>query len=478
MDRDKVHIVPHTHWDREWYKPFQYFRVKLVVVVDKLLGIMEADPAFTHFLFDGQTIVLEDYLQVRPENRERLKKLIAEGRIAVGPWYILPDEFAPDGESMIRNLMIGTRMAREFGKPMMVGYLPDSFGHSGQMPHILRGFGIGAAVVMRGVDAGQIKSTEFTWRGVNGDQVLGVYLPNGYSNGMFLPEGYREVKYRIRFSVRTMKKWAATRHILIMNGVDHQFPQAQIAGHVQRLNAESRHTEYALSTLEDYLADVQGEGQQFPVLAGDLLIPARNRVHSSIASTRIYQKQMNRRMEALLEKYVEPIAAMAWLKNADYQGGLINEAWKKLIQNQTHDGICGCCLDEVHKEMDQRFSDVKVMGETLQNTYARAIARRISCDELKLVVFNNAMVKGQQVVHATIFTKKKDFTIQGTSGKSIPYQITAAEEVDLAEKSIWTLYLKGKEPAFKIDLSFALDFGFNAGVPGAFDSRREETHPS
>ncbi len=459
----KIHVIPHTHWDREWYKPFQYFRIKLVYVIDKLLNILEGDEEFSAFLLDGQTIVLEDYLQVKPENRERLKDLISAGRIQVGPWYIQPDEFAPDGESLVRNLLIGTRIAREFGRSMMVGYLPDSFGHSGQMPQILNGFGISSAVVMRGVDADRIQSSEFRWVGINGDEVLAVYLPQGYSNGMFLPEGYREDKYRLLFTIRRLRKWTSTKNYLIMNGVDHQFPQTQIPSHIARMDEGSKRSSFFISTLESYIADVRAEDPDLPVLENDLMVPSRNRVHSSIASTRIYQKQKNRRMEALLEKYVEPITTIGWIKNADYPSGLIDQAWKILIQNQTHDGICGCCLDEVHREMDQRFVDVGNIGETLQNTYARAIARRISCDDLCLTVFNNAFTKGRQIVKASVYTNLSDFILKDGAGNTIAYQIDQVEEVDLSQKSIWTLYLKGNEITKKYDISFAADFDFNVG---------------
>lgn len=458
-----IHIVPHTHWDREWYKPFQHFRVKLVYVIDSLLNILENDVEFSYFLLDGQTIVLEDYLQIRPENQPRITKLIQDGRIQVGPWYIQPDEFAPDGESLVRNLLIGMAISSKFGEPMKVGYLPDSFGHSGQMPQILRGFGIDSAVVMRGVDADKIKRSEFTWRGENGDEVFAVYLPNGYSNGMFLPKGFREFKYRLLISARNLGKWATTNNILIMNGVDHQFPQDQITEHIQRLNSTGKRKVYSISTLDRYIEQIKGKVPKLPVLESDLLIPARNRVHSSIASTRIYQKQKNRRMESLLEKYVEPVSTIAWLIKADYPAGLINQAWKYLIQNQTHDGLCGCCLDQVHREMDQRFTDVETIGETLKNTYARAIARNISCDKLYLVTFNNSFTRGMQIVKASIFTKNKKFSLLDSSGKVIPYQINKSEEVDIADKSIWTLYLKSKEHTYQTDITFRIDFDFNVG---------------
>lgn len=459
----RIHIIPHTHWDREWYKPFQYFRVKLVYVIDRVMDILENNDDFRYFLLDGQTIVLEDYLQIKPENEGRLRKLIQEGRIVVGPWYVQPDVFTPDGESLIRNLLLGIDIAERFGKSMMVGYLPDSFGHSGQLPHILKGFGIESAVMMRGVDADAIGKSEFVWQGINGDEVLGIFLPRGYTNAMFLPKDFLKTKLRLGDTVRKLKKWAATENVLVMNGVDHQFPQAHVAEHIERLNANSRKDTYCFSTVEEYIKDVKDTDVALPRLSGDLLTPVTNRVHSSIASTRVYQKQQNRRLEALLEKYVEPIATIGWLQQAEYPTGLINQAWKILIQNQTHDGIGGCCTDEVHREMDQRFVDVKNIGERLRNTYSRAISRRVATNKLALVVFNNAMTQGKQLVQASLYSKGGQFMLKDMNGDAVPYQVDQIEAVDISQLSIWTLYLGAKEVVQKVDISFFTDFDFNVG---------------
>src|SRR5918994_2051310 len=132
--RRRVHIVPHTHWDREWYASFQTFRLRLVDLLDDLLPRMEGDPAYARFLLDGQLAVVEDYLAVRPEAEDRLRRLVGSGRISVGPWYTLPDEFLVSGESLVRNLQRGLSVGDRFGGAMPVGHLPDMFGHAGQMP--------------------------------------------------------------------------------------------------------------------------------------------------------------------------------------------------------------------------------------------------------------------------------------------------------------------------------------------------------
>lgn len=152
-ERDPVNIVviPHSHWDREWYATFEEFRFYLVHFMDELTELLEEDEGFRSFMLDGQASLLEDYLEVRPEKRELLRSLVREGRLEIGPWYVQPDEFLISGEALVRNLMLGDRVAKDFGPVMKQGYVPDTFGHVNQLPQILRGFDIGTFYFMRGI---------------------------------------------------------------------------------------------------------------------------------------------------------------------------------------------------------------------------------------------------------------------------------------------------------------------------------------
>jgi mannosylglycerate hydrolase len=179
-----LHLISHTHWDREWYLPYQEFRLKLVLLIDRLLAILQADPNYRTFLLDGQTIVLDDYLELRPERAGELKELIQAGRLQIGPWHILPDEFLVSPEATIRNLLQGERTASRFGKRMPVGYIPDPFGHIAQMPQILLGFEIETACVQRGLAD---EPCEFWWQAPDGSRVLMAYLRDGYGNAAGLP---------------------------------------------------------------------------------------------------------------------------------------------------------------------------------------------------------------------------------------------------------------------------------------------------
>ena len=443
----KICLVAHTHWDREWYKPFQFFRTKLVYVIDHLIGMLEENPDFGSFMLDGQTVVLEDYLKIRPERTGRMKTLIASGRIITGPWYIQPDEFAPDAESLVRNLLVGMKQASSFGKPMMVGYLPDSFGHSSQMPQILRGFGIDSAVLMRGVDFDAVGSSEFSWKGLNGDEVLCVYLLKGYMNAMFLSKERMVNNIRLKKIEAELGPLTCGDSVLVMNGVDHAFAQSQSAA-------------LKPSRLEDYIGELKNSLSGTKTLEGELITPRHHRVHTSIASTRINQKAENRKLSIMLERTAEPVCLTASLFGAEYPAGLLNEAWKTLLQNQTHDGICGCCTDEVHREMDQRFAAVRQILTALVNGHGRAMAGRIASGKgggIGLAVFNTSLRAGRFYVEAEVVTDGA-FDLSDEDDQEVRYQKISSETLDISKNSIWTLYLGTPQQAEKTRIIFPVEF--------------------
>ena len=230
----RVHIVPHTHWDREWYSPYQTFRLRLVDLLDQLLPQLEGDPSYAHFLLDGQMAVVDDYLAVRPEAEPRLRALAATGRMAMGPWYALPDEFLVSGETLVRNLQRGLRVASRFGGAMDVGYLPDMFGHVAQMPQLLRLFGYEHAVVWRGVPSA-VDRSGFWWTAPDGSTVRAEYLPQGYGNGALVPDDAKALVRRIG-EFEEEQGDLLTGPILWMNGTDHLMPQPWLGRVVAEAN--------------------------------------------------------------------------------------------------------------------------------------------------------------------------------------------------------------------------------------------------
>ena len=292
----KLILVSHTHWDREWYLPFQQFRANLVEAVDSLLALMAADPEYRYFTLDGQTVILEDYLEVRPEKEAELKELISQGRVLIGPWYVMPDEFLVSGESLIRNFLEGRRTAARFGSVMKVGYVPDPFGHIAQFPQILRGFGIDSAVLWRGVGA-ELKHDQALWEAPDGSQVLLVYMPGGYQNAAVLPSAQDSLMERLSQIRTELEPRAMTDYLLLMNGDDHMQPQPDVPSIVAEANRRLRGAELVHGTipmlLEGIRAEMDGSGDQLEVLTGELRSSELAHLLAGVLSARVNLKQRN-----------------------------------------------------------------------------------------------------------------------------------------------------------------------------------------
>jgi len=403
-----LHVVSHTHWDREWYQPFEIFRLRLVDLIDRLLDLMEADPAFRYFNLDGQGIVLEDYLRIRPENEERLRRLIREGRITIGPWYVLNDEFLVSGEATVRSLLAGHRVVERFGPVMKVGYLPDQFGNIGQMPQILRGFGIDNCIFGRGWQAVDGRKMEFEWVAPDGSSVLASLMAFWYNNAQDIPEDPESGARWAREIRERMAAVSGSRHLLLMNGVDHLEPQYNLSRALARINDALKEDVIEHSTLPRYVQALREEVQ-----AGELeLLPHRGELRedrwgsilAGTLSSRVYLKQANERCQRLLEKYAEPASVWASIVGDGwkYPSGELDYAWKLLMENHPHDSICGCSVDAVHDEMMTRFAKVEQLGEALRERALRHIADRVDVDGLALVVFNPLSWQRTDVVRAAV----------------------------------------------------------------------------
>ena len=387
---DKLHVISHTHWDREWYLTFQQFRMKLVDLIDNLLDRLDTDPDFKIFNMDGQTIVLEDYLQIKPYNEQKIRDYIKEGRITVGPWYQLNDENLVSGESTIRSLLIGHQIAKDFGHVSKVGYLPDQFGNISQMPQIFQGFGIESSVIGRGYNIDREKDkTEFLWIGSDGSTVTTTLMACWYNNAQCFPEDTKEALVYTMEIYDRHKKMSDTSHLLFMNGVDHLEPQQEVGKIIKKVNPKLKGAKLVHDSMENYckelleeikdkkipLKEVTGELRQDMFLAGTL-------------SSRPFIKQKNNFCEQLLEKNVEPLNTFSMICGEKYYYDFIRYAWKHLMENHPHDSICGCSIDEVHAQMDTRFEEVKQLALDLQKRALKDITKHIKTKDYDLVVFN------------------------------------------------------------------------------------------
>ena len=375
--RWRAFVVAHTHWDREWYERFGGYRARLVPMVSKLLTLLERDPQFRSFTFDGQSIALEDHLAVRPEDRPRIQKLVREDRLLVGPWYVLADLLLVSGESLVRNFQEGLRVSGELGRAMRVAYVADPFGHPAQMPQLLRGFGYTSYVFSRGVGhEGEALGSEFRWESPSGDQVLASHQVAHYSNALPLVGPSDETPAALRRRVRRVlprivdqvSGYAAGDALLLMVGDDHTEPYERLPEALASARQVLPRLDARIASLEEFVAALPAPKG---ALAGEMVAGRYRHILRGVNSTRVWIKQENARCERLLLERCEPLDALT--------GGTaraeLRSLWRTLLENHPHDSICGCSIDAVHDlDMTPRFARVQRDGAELTQRLASALA--------------------------------------------------------------------------------------------------------
>ena len=366
-----VHIIPHTHWDREWYRTFQSFRMELVDLVDETMSLLESGPEYRHFMLDGQMAVIDDYLEIKPTNEARLGRLGESGRLVMGPWYILMDEFGVSGETIVRNMALGLSRAADFGGAMDVGYLPDMFGHIAQMPQILAQFGFADTVVWRGVPSSCIDSPAFTWTALDGSSVVAQFLPRGYGNGIGLPPDAASLVRRVELFCELTGNAAGGdgEPVLWMHGTDHRHPIPALPGMISEANALQDDWLFEISTLPNYIAaqkDAAGpaDARTRPAWTGELRSGARANLLMGVASNRVDVKQAAARSERAIERVAEPLNALFRSPN-EWPTTFLAHAWHRLILNSAHDSICACSHDDVVLAVLDRFAEAQAIAEGL-----------------------------------------------------------------------------------------------------------------
>lgn len=370
MRKKVIHIISHSHWDREWYMPFEKHRLKLVKLVDECIELFDKKEDFKSFHLDGQTIAIDDYLEIKPENFELLKQKVIQDRFLIGPWYILQDEFLVSGEASVRNLLVGIEEAEKYGKVCKIGYFPDAFGNAGQMPQLLKQAGMEAVVFGRGVkpigfnntlvETGNYESfySEMIWNSPDGSGLLGILFANWYNNGAEIPVEEEKAKHFWDQKLQDALRYASTDHLLFMNGCDHQPVQKDIVEAIAVANRLYPDFEFRHSNFNDYIASVkEADGSKLSTVTGELTSQATDGWTTLVntTSSRIYLKQLNRENEVALTNLAEPISVFAAEGKNNYPHSELKYAWKMLMQNHPHDSICGCSVDEVHSEMVTRY---------------------------------------------------------------------------------------------------------------------------
>ncbi|MFL5517013.1 MAG: hypothetical protein ACJ8DJ_12695, partial [Gemmatimonadales bacterium] len=443
--RYTFHLIPHTHWDREWYLPRAAFLARLVPTLDDLIDRLERQPAFRSFLLDGQTILLEDYLRVRPERTERVQARVRGGRLQVGPWYVLTDELVPSAESLVRNLLLGQRDASRLGGRCDVLYSPDAFGHPAVWPALAAEFGIGYGVLWRGLggEPGQ-EGDLFRWRAPDGRMVLLYHLPpDGYEVGAALPADtvrLAEMWPRLR---ATLTGRAATSQVAVFVGADHHAAHPEVAALREVLAGLEPEAEVRVSRLDDFLAASAQEAEHLPELAGELRWSyGYTWTLQGVHGTRAALKRRHTEAELWLERVAEPLAALVAGAGLGDRRPLLHHAWRTLIRSQFHDSIGGCTSDAVAHRVIARIEDAESLAREIAGSALGALvgddpdrAREHPAQTApRLIIWNPVARHRRGIVIADLTAFRRDVLI-GPPGGRIPRTASAATPSCLAGSS-------------------------------------------
>jgi len=441
------HVVSHTHWDREWYQSFEVFRLRLVDLVDRLLAIYNEYPDFI-FHLDAQTVCLEDYLEFRPHNRAQLKGLIKTRRIIVGPWYVQNDFYLSSGESTIRNLLVGSEIAKAFGACEPLGYTPDQFGLIGQLPQIYRGFDFNVTIFARGYKGYEknadgkyvpvVRDSEFDWVSPDGSAVHAVYLSGWYNNAQRFSADPDRAHRFLEHVDEVLGSSPATRHRLLMNGVDHLEAQEDLLPILGQLQSRLGEGEsIAQSTLLDYAQATQELLEDRPKarVEGELRLGRDREILQGTLSSRRYLKELNTRCQTLLELQLEPLYAMLARLTGEkvaYPSDELRYLWKEVMKNQAHDSICGCSTDRVHQDNENRFLRVldcagDLLRRGMQEILNRTDREGLDDSEFLLAVANPLPYPRSEPVAATVRFPQVDqtqgFDLLDADGQKTPYEV-------------------------------------------------------
>lgn len=463
--RRPVHYTLSTHWDREWRDTFQGIRYDLVQLLDRVIAGLKDGRLKGPFVTDGQSIPVDDYLEIRPDRRAQVERLARAGRLKIGPWYSMPDEFTVSGEALVRNLLVGRAGARAYGgEPSAAGYVPDMFGHTSQLPQIFAGCGIRVAYVWRGIN--NWTERNFLWRGADGTEVVchkfgkqgyGTFahaVGRGHEPARIPENDPAELARLLDAYLATEAKATAVDAILIHDACDHQEWNAKryaltFAALAQSKDYELIHTdldayaEILLAQRHRIKARLDGElrayGRDIP--GADPLDHCQQWVIPGVLSSRVRLKQANSQCQTLLCAWAEPFTALATAAlGAEFAPGFLDIAWRWLLQNHAHDSIDGCSQDQIHRDMGYRFDQCRLIANrlTVEATHrlAASVDAPLGADELRVTVFNPAPRDFAGVTELTLeipttwpsfneffgFEPKPGFLILDAAGREIPYQ--------------------------------------------------------
>ena len=427
----KVFVVPHTHWDREWFFTSDQAKVYLLKDLKDVLDHLEASGQYGSFLLDGQSSLIEDYLNWRPQERNRVEKLVKEKKLILGPWYTQTDQYLASGESIINNLRIGMKQSDELGGHMNIAYVPDSFGQESSMPQIYQQLGIDDAVLYRGFSLDDTKQSEFTWQGEDGSEISVFRMACGYFIGGVVDET-KLAQLMTEEPFKTVVDQASTDNVLFPNGSDMAPLRFDLPEFIERLNqANKGKFTFEVASLEDYITTVKEANPELRLITGEQDCGKDMRVHKSISSSRADLKALNTKLQNYLANVVEPVLALGSYFGLPYPAKTLEDLWKKMAKNAAHDSMGNCVSDRVNADIKARYQKVEDIATALVEVTLRQISTGVKNDghPITLTVFNTLPVERGGVVSKRIYSPSRNFKIQDYNGQNIPFEITAVKDV-------------------------------------------------
>ena len=424
----KIHVIPHSHWDREWYFTTSRSKVYLMKDLGDVLNTLENDPEFKYFMVDAQGSLLDDYIKWRPQDKERISKLVNDGRLVIGPWYTQTDQLVISGESIVRNMYYGMKRCESFGKYMNVGYVPDSFGQSGNMPQIYRQFGIEDTLFWRGVSDDMVKHTDYNWRGDDGSVVFTTQIPFGYYIGGNIPEENEE--FWQKECLEKAGGRSATRHIYFPNGFDQAPVRTNLPQLVKERNEKDPENEYVISCIEDYIKDVKSENPELEEVQGELVIAKHMRIHKSIFSSRSDLKVMNTQIQNYVTNVMEPLLTISYNLGNEYPHEAVAEIWKLLFENAAHDSIGSCISDTANEDVYVRYKQARDIAVNLVELHSRLIATNVKNDaDMTFTAINTLPQKRKDTVIVKTYVPGGKFAIIDEKGNDVDYTIIKSRDL-------------------------------------------------
>ncbi|MDG3086165.1 glycoside hydrolase family 38 C-terminal domain-containing protein [Vibrio hannami] len=424
----KVHVVPHTHWDREWYFTQQDSDVLATYNFTKVIETLENVKEYSCYHLDGQSSIVEDYLKVLPHMRERMAKLVSEKKLFIGPWYTQTDTYNVAAESIIRNLKYGMHIAEELGHSMMVGYLPDTFGHNAQMPTIFKGMGIDNIVFWRGVDYdSQIEKSNFFWQSAGGDTIYAYNLVHGYGAAKNIVPDDAHLDKKIFPMVEKIKQLSGLDEVLIPSGGDQVNIDPRLPETLAIATERSAEDVYSISSMESFAEHMRSNSDEFETYVGEFKAPRYTRIHKTIGSVRYDIKKLNFEIEQFLLKKLEVVIAIAKAQGITVQTELVDIAWKKILECHAHDSMGGCNSDATNADIMHRLKQAEEICHGLFNLVIKELAD--SYEDNNVLLFNGQIKPYSGIAKVTLFSKSLDVVLKD-NGAVLPAEILSYEELD------------------------------------------------